>query len=100
MQQYLIIGASGGIGKQITIQLADSGKQVIATFNKNTPDFVHPNIRFHQLDVLEDAISVDDLPEELAGFVYCPGSITLRPFERMKPADFESDYKLQVSRSH
>lgn len=97
MQQYLIIGASGGIGKQITIQLADSGKHVIATFNKNTPDFVHPNIRFHQLDVLEDALSLVELPEELAGFVYCPGSITLRPFERMKLADFESDYKLQVS---
>lgn len=97
MQHYLIIGASGGIGKEIALQLADSGKQVIATFNKNTPDFVNPNIRFHQLDVLEETISLDDLPEELAGFVYCPGSITLRPFERMKPADFESDYKLQVA---
>lgn len=97
MQQYFIIGASGGIGKEIALQLADAGKQVLATFNKNTPDFGHPNIRFHQLDVLEETISVDDLPEELAGFVYCPGSITLRPFERMKPADFESDYKLQVS---
>ena len=97
MQHYLIIGASGGIGKEIALQLADSGKQVIATFNKNTPDFVHPNIRFHQLDVLEDAISLEELPEELAGFVYCPGSITLRPFERMKPSDFESDYKLQVT---
>ncbi|MBK7888547.1 MAG: SDR family oxidoreductase [Bacteroidetes bacterium] len=97
MQHYLIIGASGGIGKEIALQLANSGKQVMAIFNKNTPDFVHPNMRFHQLDVLEETISVDDLPEELAGFVYCPGSITLRPFERMKPADFESDYKLQVT---
>lgn len=97
MQQYFIIGASGGIGKEIALQLANSGKQVMAIFNKNTPDFVHPNMRFHQLDVLEETISVDDLPEELAGFVYCPGSITLRPFERMKPADFESDYKLQVT---
>lgn len=97
MQQYFIIGASGGIGKEIALQLANSGKQVMAIFNKNTPDFVHPNIRFHQLDVLEEFVAVDDLPEELAGFVYCPGSITLRPFERMKPADFESDYKLQVT---
>jgi NAD(P)-dependent dehydrogenase (short-subunit alcohol dehydrogenase family) len=27
---------------------------------------------------------------------YCPGSINLRPFERIKPIDFEIDYKLQV----
>jgi NAD(P)-dependent dehydrogenase (short-subunit alcohol dehydrogenase family) len=29
--------------------------------------------------------------------VYCPGSINLRPFERIKPADFEADFKLQVT---
>ncbi|MDQ2864504.1 MAG: SDR family oxidoreductase, partial [Bacteroidota bacterium] len=41
-------------------------------------------------------LSLDFLPDELAGLVYCPGSINLRPFERIKPADFETDYKLQV----
>lgn len=96
MQNYLIIGASSGIGKELARQLAESGKQVIATFNKNNPTTENPNIRFHQLNVLEDSISLDFLPDELAGFIYCPGSINLRPFERIKPADFESDYKLQV----
>lgn len=96
MQHYLIIGASSGIGKELANQLAQAGKQVIGTFNKNEPIAENPNIRFHQLDVLEDAISLDFLPDVLDGFVYCPGSINLRPFERIKPADFESDYKLQV----
>ena len=36
------------------------------------------------------------MPDELSGVVYCPGSINLRPFERIKPEDFEADYKLQV----
>ena len=49
-----------------------------------------------RLNVLDETISVDFLPEELSGLVYCPGSISLRPFERIKPADFEADFKLQV----
>ena len=96
MQQYLIVGASSGIGKEVARQLAEAGKQVVATYNKNKPTDENPNIRFHQLNVLDDTIASDFLPDELAGFVYCPGSINLRPFERIKPADFESDYRLQV----
>lgn len=96
MQHYLIIGASSGIGKELAGQLAKAGKQVIGTFNKNKPIAENPNIHFHHVDVLEDALSLDFLPDVLDGFVYCPGSINLRPFERIKPADFESDYKLQV----
>ena len=96
MQNYLIIGGSSGIGQQLAIQLAESGKQVIATFNKNEPAVENPLIRFYHLNILEETLSLDFLPDELAGLVYCPGSINLRPFERIKPADFESDYKLQV----
>ncbi len=97
MQYYLIIGASSGIGQELARQLAGSGKQVIATFLKNEPAIENPHIRFHHLNVLDDTHSLDFLPDELAGFVYCPGSINLRPFERIKPVDFESDYKVQVT---
>lgn len=96
MGNYLIIGGSSGIGQELANQLAQSGKQVIATFNKNKPVVENPHVRFHHLDVLEETFSLDFLPDILAGLVYCPGSINLRPFERIKPADFETDYKLQV----
>jgi NAD(P)-dependent dehydrogenase (short-subunit alcohol dehydrogenase family) len=96
MQNYLIIGGSGGIGQQLAMQLAESGNQVIATFNKNTPAVEKPHIRFNHLNVLEETLSLDFLPDELAGLVYCPGNINLRPFDRIKPTDFETDYKLQV----
>lgn len=95
--QYLIIGGSSGIGLQLAIQLSQSGNEVIATFNKNRPTVEYPHIRFEHLNVLEDDLSINSLPDELAGLAYCPGSINLRPFERIKPADFESDYKLQVT---
>ena len=97
MQHYLIIGASGGIGKELAGQLAAAGNQVIATYNKNEPVLAVTNIRYHHLDVLDENLSIDFLPDELDGFVYCPGSINLRPFERIKATDFESDYKLLVT---
>ena len=96
MQHYLIIGASSGIGQELATQLARSGNKVTGTFNKNKPLYEIPNIQFHFLNVLEEEISLDSLPEELSGLVYCPGSINLRPFDRLKPSDFEADYKLQV----
>lgn len=96
MNNYLIVGASSGIGQQLAKQIAASGNQVIGTFHKHEPEITPSTIQFHQLDVLEDAISLDFLPDQLDGLVYCPGSISLRPFERIKPSDFESDLKLQV----
>ncbi len=96
MNNYLIVGGSSGIGRQLVNQLAQSGKMVIATFNKNEPPIQNERIHFHHLDVLEETLSLDFIPDQLEGLVYCPGSINLRPFERMKPTDFETDYKLQV----
>ncbi len=96
MENYLIIGGSRGIGRELANQLAQSGKQVIATFNINKPAEYHPHIQYHHLDVLDENAALDFIPPELTGLVYCPGTINLRPFERIKPADFETDYKIQV----
>lgn len=96
MQNYLIIGGSSGIGQALAIQLAEAGKQVTATYNTHEPTTTDPNISYHQINVLDEQLSLDFLPDELAGIVYCPGSINLRPFERIKPADFVADYQLQV----
>lgn len=96
MENYLIIGASSGIGQELALQLSLAGKQVFGTFSKNDPGPQNADIQFHQLDVLAETMSFDYLPDELSGVVYCPGSISLRPFKRIKPADFEADFKLQV----
>jgi NAD(P)-dependent dehydrogenase (short-subunit alcohol dehydrogenase family) len=96
MATYLIIGASSGIGKQLATQLAESGHQVFGTYHLHQPDTIHPMIHFQNLNVLDEEIVFTHLPEVIDGLVYCPGSINLKPFERIKSQDFIQDFQLQV----
>jgi len=96
MSTYLIIGASTGIGKKLAEQLVESGHNILATYFRNKPEAIADLTDYHYLNVLDETISPDFLPDVLDGLVYCPGSINLRPFERIKPADFVADYNLQV----
>ena len=94
MSNYLIIGASSGIGQGIAEQLVKEGHVVNATYNKtDTPS--SDNITFHHLDVTTD-FDLDFLPEVLDGIVYCPGSINLKPFKRIPAQSFLDDLNLQV----
>jgi NAD(P)-dependent dehydrogenase (short-subunit alcohol dehydrogenase family) len=96
MKTYLIIGASSGIGLQLATTLADEGNNVIGTFNSHPVENTNPNIAYQQLNVLDTEIDFSFLPEVLDGVVYCPGSINLKPFARIKPEDFTNDFNLQV----
>ena len=96
MAKYLVVGASSGIGNALVNQLSQQGHFVYATYFKNEIIAPNANTSFHQLNVLEENISLEFLPESINGIVYCPGSINLKPFARIKPEDFEQDYKLQL----
>jgi len=97
MSTYLIIGASSGIGNKLAEQLAVSGHKVYATYFKNKPETKAGIPDYHYLNVLDENSSIDFLPDTLDGLAYCPGSINLRPFERIKPSDFVADFNLQVT---
>ena len=78
MGNYLIIGASNGIGKAIAEQLS-SEHQVFGTYHQ------HPvqsdQITYQAFDVCNDSLSTDWLPQQLDGLVYCPGKIHLQAFD-------------------
>jgi NAD(P)-dependent dehydrogenase (short-subunit alcohol dehydrogenase family) len=94
MQNYLIIGASSGIGLQTALQLSTQHK-VYGTYHKTIVEG-NANLSYHFVNVLDEQMNLDFLPETIDGLVYCPGTINLRPFARIKPEDFVSDYQLQV----
>ncbi len=96
MKNYLVIGASSGIGKQLAKQLSSEGNQVYATYHNNPVQSGHPGLTYHPLNVLDDQLDLDFLPDHLDGLVYCPGSINLKPFARISPESFTEDFNLQV----
>lgn len=90
MKKYLIIGASSAIGESVYNQLKHEGHQVFGTY------FTHEKEGLFPLDITSDSIDLSFIPEKLDGLVYCPGSINLKPFHRIKPGDFVHDFNLQV----
>jgi NAD(P)-dependent dehydrogenase (short-subunit alcohol dehydrogenase family) len=94
MLNFVVIGASSGTGLQLAKDLAAEGHHVTATCNRH-PQQVQ-GVAYHPLDVLQEAPDFSFLPATIDGLAYCPGSIQLRNFSRIKPADFLMDYALQA----
>lgn len=96
MANYLIIGASSGIGKRLAEQLSESGSRVYATYFKNKTSSDNNLIEYQYLNVLDETINLGNLPDTINGMVYCPGSINLKPFSRISPSEFQNDFNFQV----
>ena len=94
-KNYVIIGGSSGIGKELASILSREGHSVFATYNENKVEN-HDKVQYQKFNVLNDSLNLDILPDEIDGLVYCPGSINLKPFKRFTDEDFISDFKLQV----
>ena len=95
MRNYIIIGGSSGIGKELVNLLEDQGENITATYNRNAVES-RATVNYVKLDVTSDNLDLDSLPEEIHGLAYCPGSINLKPFHRFSEEDFLDDLKLQV----
>ncbi len=97
MKNYLIIGGTKGIGKEIVDRCIQNGDNCYI-ISRNHPvyeDYV--NVQHLNLDISQEDIPEGFLPEVLDGLVYCPGSINLKPFSRLTIKDFTEDWRINFA---
>ena len=96
MKNILIIGAGKGIGLSTVKNLQHSHN--LFTVSRNlTPELSTENTTFFELDATKDNLDIlATLPDEIHGLVYCPGSINLKPFNRLNSQDFLNDFNQNV----
>ena len=81
MSRILIIGGSRGIGKEVLNFQLNKNKRCIV-LSRTDLDINDDNLE-HHLDDIES-------------LVFCPGSITLKPFLQLKDEDFLRDFEINV----
>ena len=86
----IVIGGSKGIGKAIVQSFPNDG---IINISRTKPEFEHNNLEHHSCDVLTDSFPEIEKADAL---VYCPGSINLKPINRLSVDDFRNDYEINV----
>jgi NAD(P)-dependent dehydrogenase (short-subunit alcohol dehydrogenase family) len=91
MKNIIVIGGSKGIGNAIVSSLLSSHK--VTNISRTAPEQQHTNLTHISCDVVND-----ELPDiaEADGLVYCPGSINLKPINRLSIEDFKNDFEINV----
>lgn len=95
-KNILIVGGTSGVGRALVSQLMDTEATLYLASRKEPESDVISRVHHISLDVNEMDNELDELPAELHGLVYCPGTITLKPFQGLKEKDFQSDFNLNV----
>jgi NAD(P)-dependent dehydrogenase (short-subunit alcohol dehydrogenase family) len=91
MKKILVVGAGKGIGQAIAEKHA--GTAELWTTSRETEPDISSTHRHWQAS---EEFPGDFLPDSLDGVVYCPGTIRLKPFERLTLDDFEEELDVNL----
>ena len=91
MGKVIVIGGSRGIGNAIVNNLLENN--TIVNISRNAPEISHDNLTHISSDVVNDELPELDAADSL---IYCPGSINLKPINRLKTDDFRNDFEINV----
>ncbi len=91
-KNILLIGGSYGIGFEIALKLYNEHTIFIAS--RTSENIGNLEVTHIKYDAAKDQIDTSALPDRIDGFVYCPGSINLKPFKMLSPETFVEDMQI------
>ncbi len=91
-KNILLIGGSQGIGRALVENLHQEHNLFVAS--RTSEDLNDLEVTHIEYDVNSGSLDTSNLPDSLDGFVYCPGSINLKPFKMLSEETFEADMQL------
>ncbi len=89
----LLIGGSSGVGREVLRTQSELGNKVICASRGSREGMDLFGAEWQAFDATLPESELE-LPEVLDGLVYCPGSITLKPFARLTDGDFQRDLEV------
>ena len=90
LENYVIAGGSSGIGLELVRLLAPTAARIDVWSRTPGALAVGDTIRHAACYFAADA-PLPEPPAEIQAAVYCPGTINLRSFRSLTPADFRQD---------
>ena len=93
-KNILIIGGSSGIGLALAEILSPINSVYIAS--RSRENLTNLEVTHIPYDATTQNLEISSLPDTVDGFVYCPGSINLRPFKGLSSEAFEKDFQINV----
>ena len=93
-KNIFIIGASSGIGHTLAETLQKQGATLFTAGRRQPEGIQSTHLTWDVTQPVGDALS--PLPDVLHGLVYCPGTINLKPFQRLHANDYQNDLQVNV----
>ena len=94
-KNIFIVGASSGIGHALAESLQAQGATLF-TAGRTQPEGIQSTHMTWDVTQTPAAEALTQLPDTLHGIVYCPGTINLKPFQRLTPEDYRNDLEINV----
>ena len=95
-KNIFVVGGSSGIGLEIVKKLTGNQNEIFVGSRTSETLADYPEVHHLRLDVTGDLPDLERLPDMLHGLIYCPGSIVLKPFQRLANADFQRDFEINL----
>jgi NAD(P)-dependent dehydrogenase (short-subunit alcohol dehydrogenase family) len=95
-RNYIVFGGSHGIGETLVAMLCAKNVRVSYSSREDGGQPVSQGAKRFAFDAARGEVPREAIPAELDGLVYCPGTITLRPFQRLTRDDFLSELQTNL----